>query len=177
MVVIALLIVGGITLAKNASKPAIAPSTNTSKQPAITHDATSTETDSTDPSKTTTAPAVDPETLTSVDVEPLGITVFYTKGTPGFEFAIKKTANQTQYVEFTSSDLVGAKCTDDNGLFATIIKNPSSDEDKSTITQTVKVGSDTYGLSLAGKGCTSDADLLSEYQTGFTNGFTSLKAL
>jgi hypothetical protein len=178
VVVVALITVGGIGFLKNSSKPAPTPTADTSKQAAITNDASNTKSDTTDPAKTTTPSTVaDPDTLASVDVEPLGVTVFYAKGTPGFEFAIKKTASQTQYVEFTSSDLVGTKCTDDNGLFASIIKNPSSNEDQSTITQTVKVGNDSYGLSLAGKGCTSDADLLAQYQAAFTSGFSSLKAL
>lgn len=180
VLVIALLIFGVIALAKNAQKTTPAPSTDTSKQvPGTTKDATSTETDATDtPAKdSSTVPVADPSTLSSIDVAPLGMTVFYTKGIPGFDFAVKKTADKTQFAEFSSSDLVGTKCTDDVGLFATIIKNPSSNEDQATISQTVKLGSDTYGLSLAGKGCTSDASLLDQYQTAFKNGFSSLKSL
>ncbi|MDB5160266.1 MAG: hypothetical protein JWO99_529 [Candidatus Saccharibacteria bacterium] len=177
---IVLLIVGVSIVAKNVSQKPATKTTDTSKtSAAITKDATTTETDVTDPSTTnTTAPsAVDPSTLTSIDVEPLSIAVSYTKGVGAFNFEVKKTADKTQYVEFSSPDLAGTKCTDDNGLFASIIKNPSSSEVQATITQTVKVGNDTYGLSLAGKGCTSDATLLDQYQTAFSNGFPSLKAL
>jgi cytoskeletal protein RodZ len=177
---IVLLIVGVIVVAKNVSQKPATKTTDTSKTSAdITKDASTTETDTTDPSttNTTASPSVDPATLTSIDVQPLGIAVSYTKGVGAFNFEVKKTADQTQYVEFSSTDLAGTKCTDDNGLFASIIKNPSSSEVQATITQTVKVGNDTYGLSLAGKGCTSNPDLLDQYQTAFTNGFPSLKAL
>lgn len=179
VLVITLLIVGSIMLLRNNSKPDKTTTTTETSQakPETTKDGTSTETDDTDASKATTPDAIDPETLTSVDVEPLGVTVFYSKGTPGFDFAVKRTADRTLYAEFTSSNLVGTKCTNDEGLIASIIKNPTSSEDQTTVSQTVKVGADTYGLSLAGKGCTSDAGLLTEYQAAFTNGFPSLKAL
>jgi len=180
VLVVMLLAVGAIAFFQNANKSKSAPITNTSQeQPETTKDATSTETDDTDatPPPATGTPAVDPETLSSIDIEPLGISVFYTKGIPGFDFAVKRTADKTQYVEFSSSEVVGTKCTNDEGLIVTIIKNPTSNEEQATVTQTVKVGSDTYGLSLAGKGCTSNAELLNEYQTAFTNGFSRLSSL
>lgn len=178
IVVIVLLVAGAAVLTRKSNQASITPATDTSKNAAPTKD-TTTETDVTDaPSSTTqtTTPAVDPATLTSIDVAPLGVTVFYSKGTPGFEFTVLKTADQTQYAQFTSSDLVGTKCTDDQGAFASIIKNPSANEAQTT-SQTVKVGNDTYGLSLASAGCTGNPDLLTQYQTGFKNGFASLKAL
>jgi type III secretory pathway component EscV len=171
---VVLLVVGAVVLTKKSSKP----SADTSNQATTTKD-TTTETDATDTDSSatnTTNPVVDSDTLTSVDVAPLGVTVFYSKGTPGFEFTVLKTADQTQYAQFTSSDLVGTKCTNDQGEFASIIKDPSSSEAQTT-SQTVKVGTDTYGLSLASTGCTSNSDLLAQYQTGFKNGFASLKAL
>lgn len=119
----------------------------------------------------------DPATLTSVAIEPLGVNVFYSKGTPGFEYEIKKTAEGTQYVEFTAQELIGTKCTDDEGLFASIVQNPTSTEDQTTVSQTITAGGEMYGLSLAGPGCTSDASLLEQYQTGFKNGFSSLQVL
>jgi hypothetical protein len=169
-------VIGGFLFAKSASTPTKVPTTVTSDQSATN---TTTETDATDPNTaaTTKTPAVDPSTLSSIDIQPLGITVSYTKGTPGFAFDIQKTADQTQYVEFTSTDLVGTKCTNDQGVFATIIKNPTSSEDQTTLTATTKVGNDTYGLSLASADCTSNTDLLSTYQTGFKNGFASLKVI
>jgi hypothetical protein len=120
---------------------------------------------------------VDPSTLTSVDVEPMGVTVYYSKGTPGFDFAVKRAVDSTQYAEFSSEDLIGTKCTDDSGLFASIIKNPTASEDQTTISQTVVVGEVTYGLSLAGKNCASDVGLLEKYQSGFINGFFRLAVL
>jgi hypothetical protein len=124
-----------------------------------------------------TTPVVDPATLSKVDIEPLAITVFYTKGTPGFDFTIKRSADRTQYVEFSSPNLVGTKCTNDEGVFASIIKNPTATEDQTTFVQKKSVGSDTYGLSLAGKSCTSDESLLDTYQTAFSQGYSQLKAM
>jgi hypothetical protein len=175
---VVLVVVGAIMLTKKPTQPSPVSTPNASNQTTPAKD-TTTETDATDPTTTTpdsAVPSVDPQTLTSVAITPLAITVFYSKGTPGFEFTVLKTADKTQYVQFTSSDLVGTKCTDDQGAFASIIKNPSVDEAQTT-SQTVKVGSDTYGLSLASAGCTSNTDLLAEYQTGFKNGFSNLKAL
>jgi len=155
------------------------PNTTAQQQGTTTKDASTTETDATETpvTQTATTPKADPATLSSIDITPLGVSVFYTKGIPGFEYTAKRTADQTQYVELTSPDLIGTKCTDDTGLIVSIIKNPSSTEDQATLSQTVKVGNDSYGLSLAGKGCTGDAELLDKYQAAFTNGFPSLKAL
>jgi hypothetical protein len=129
-----------------------------------------------DPGKTT-APTVDPSTLTSINIDPLGITVFYTKGTPGFEYGVLRTSDRTEYVEFSAPELVGTKCTNDTGAFASIIKSPASPEDKTTISQTVVVGGVTYGLSLTGKNCTANLALLEKYQSGFSNGFSQLKGI
>jgi len=123
------------------------------------------------------AATVDPATLSSLDVEPLGVTIFYTKGTPGFDFQVKRAGDGTQYAEFSATSLVGTKCTDDTGLFASIIKNPGLSGGQTTISQSVKVGDDTFGLSLSGKGCTGDVSLLEQYQSGFTNGFSNLQSL
>lgn len=120
---------------------------------------------------------VDPSTLTSIDIEPMAIEVFYSKGIPGFEFQVKRAADGTKYVEFSSPDLVGTKCTNDTGVFVTIIEAPSSSEDQTTIDQKVTVGDVIYGLSLASQNCTSNLALLNEYQTAFSNGFSSLKVL
>ena len=174
-----LLVVGSIAIARNANQPAV----TTESQPEVSNDQESVATDdevpaSTDADSTSKpTPAVDPETLASIAIEPLEITVFYTKGIPGFEFAVKRTTSSTEYVEFSAPELVGTKCTDDGGVFVSIIENPDSAEDTATISQKVTVGSNTYGLSLAGQNCASDTTLLQEYQTAFTNGFSQLKAL
>lgn len=171
-----LVAVGTIVILQNVNKPAV------TNQPETTQDTSEEEVPATDETDDladpeTVAPQVDPATLSSVDIEPLAITVFYTKGTPGFDFAVQRAADGTQYAEFSSTDLVGTKCTDDEGIFASIIKNPASSDDQTTISQKVTVGSDTYGLSLAGKNCTSNEALLEKYQTAFTNGFSQLKAM
>ena len=123
-----------------------------------------------------TVATVDPETLNSVAIEPLGVTVFYTKGTPGFDFTVLKAAANTQFVQFTSPDLIGTKCTDDEGVFASIIKD-ATDSEAQTISETVKLGSSTFGLVLATAGCTGNVELLQSYQDGFKAGFSSLTAL
>ena len=178
ILVTVLLVLGIFLIAKNANQKSVTKIADTSKNtPSVTKNTSTTETDATD--TTTPAPVsnVDPSTLATIDVAPLGITVSYTKGLGAFGFEVKKTADQTQYVDFSTDGLVGTKCTNDVGLFALIIKNPSPSEVQGTITQTTKVGKDTYGLSLAGKGCTNNPVLLDQFQTAFTNGFPSLKAL
>ncbi|NCS83196.1 hypothetical protein GW746_02145 [Candidatus Saccharibacteria bacterium] len=75
-----------------------------------------------------------------------------------------------------SEDLVGTKCTDDKGVFATIIEDPSGSESQ-TLVATTEVGNKTYGLSLASETCTPDEELLSTYQTAFKDGFSSLRPL
>jgi hypothetical protein len=174
---VVVLVIGVMLLVKKPQQPSKVATPDTSKQTTPAKDtATNTDTAKTDATSGTPGPVVDPATLNSIDIEPLAITVFYSKGTPGFEFTVLKTADKTQYIQFTSPNLIGTKCTNDQGAFASIIKNPSSNEIQTT-TQTVNVGSDSYGLSLASTSCTSNTDLLTEYQTGFKNGFSNLKAL
>ena len=174
---LALLVAIGFVVSQNLSKTSKVETTN---QVATT----TTEDNTAEASKTessekpsSSVQEVDESTLSSLDIEPLSITVFYTKGVPGFEYTIERTSDQTQYVQFTSPELVGTKCTDDKGAFVSIVKNPTSAEDKTTIKETRKVGSSTYGLSLNGKNCTKDEALLEKYQTAFTNGFSRLKEL
>lgn len=177
--VVVLLIIGGVIALDKANQPTPAVVTPDASQHATTTKDTTTETDATEAASatnTTKIPSVDPATLTSVDIAPLGVTVFYSKGTPGFEYTVLRAADATQYAQFTSSDLIGTKCTNDEGVFASIIQNPSTN-DAQTISQTVKVGNDTYGLSLASPGCTSNIDLLTKYQDGFKNGFANLAIL
>jgi len=173
-----LLAVGGFLIWQNANRtdtttPAVSTDTSSTTSSKDSTDSTT----ATNSTTTTSAPAVDPSTLASIDIDPLKITVFYSKGVGGFDFNVLRTTKGTQYVTFSNSDLVGTKCTNDEGDFASIIKNPTSTEDNATISQKVKVGSDTYGLSLAASNCTSNPDLLTKYQTAFTNGFSQLKEI
>lgn len=168
------IIVGTIALLQNLNKPAIS-NDATSSESTKDSDTEVNKEDEATPEETKVT-SVDPSTLTSVDIEPLAITVFYTKGTPGFDFAVKRTADRTQYVEFSSPNLIGTKCTNDEGVFASITKNaPSSVQQTESVKQ--KVGDDTYELLLSGKDCTSDIELLKEYQSAFSNGFSQLKAM
>lgn len=121
-------------------------------------------------------PSVNPDQTSSIDIEPMGITVYYVRGIPGFEFVVEKTANGTEYVQFSSPDLRGTKCTDDEGAFASIILNPSATEAQ-TLTSTTTVGDNTYGLSLADATCTSDQALLQQYQDSFTRAFSLLSSM
>lgn len=138
---------------------------------------TSDDTDE-DASTENTEPAAEPDSqdFSYIDVEQVSLKVYYRKGIPGFEYRILQTASGTQYIEFMASDLIGTKCTDDQGVFASIMINPSS-SDEQTLTATTKVGVDNYGLSLAGSSCTSDTELLAEYQAAFKDGFSSLREL
>lgn len=175
----AVLVVGAVALAFSLKSASNTKPTDTNQATDVKKDTAVTETDS---SNSTTAtkpvtPTVDPATLSSIAIDPMNITVSYTKGIPGFDFAVKRTADRTEYVEFSAAALVGTKCTDDQGSFASIIKNPSTDESQTTIAQKVTIGSDTYGLSLYGKGCTNNIELFDQYQAGFSNGFSNLKAI
>lgn len=129
-----------------------------------------------DASDTPSAPALDPATVGSIDIEPLELTVSYVKGINGFEFEVLRTARGTRYVEFRSPDLIGTKCTDDEGTFASILENPTDDE-AATISNKTTVDGQSYGLSLAGASCTSDTKLLANYQESFTDAFTLLKKM
>ena len=170
-----LVVVGTIAILSNLNPPAVSnDDTTVSETP---KEETEEEKPADVVDEETSAPAVDPATLSSVDIEPLAITVYYTKGTPGFDFVIKRSADRTQYAEFSSPNLVGTKCTNDEGVFASIVKNPTATEDQTTFVQKKTVGSDMYGLSLAGKNCTSDEALLDKYQTAFSQGFSQLKAM
>lgn len=124
--------------------------------------------------KTETDEAPDPQLFSSIVITQMDIEVFYSKGIPGFSYKILRTPAGTQYVEFSSEDLIGTKCTGDEGVFASVIKNPSSAEE-STVTATVKIDLDSYGLSLESDACTGDASLLTSYQSAFKNGFGSLR--
>lgn len=170
-----LLVVGGIVIWQNLNRTT--PVTDTSTETtAPTEQETPAET-APESEPEAVAPTVDPSTLTSIDIEPLAITVFYTKGTGGFDFAVLRTSDGTRYVEFSNTELVGTKCSNDSGVFATIIKSPASPDDKSIIAETVEVDGVTYGLSLATDTCTANPDLLKTYQSGFRNGFSQLKAM
>lgn len=119
---------------------------------------------------------VTPEDVSTIDIEPMGITVSYLKGVGGFSFEVLRSASGTQYVEFRNEALIGTKCTDDQGVFAAIIAKPSASEQE-TIDETTEVEGVTYGLSLSANTCTGDSALLAEYQEAFSEPFPLLKAI
>lgn len=119
-------------------------------------------------------PAIDPATLATIDVTPMALTVSYTKGVGGFEYEVLRRPNGTRYVEFSSPELVGTKCTNDKGVFASILESPASEE-IATLAKTTTVGGMTYGLSLAAATCTSNATLLKDFQNAFSTPFSLLK--
>ena len=123
---------------------------------------------------TNSQPALDPTTVGTIDITPMNIIVSYVKGIGSFQYEVLRTPSGTQYVDFRSTDLIGTKCTDDQGTFASILANPQSDE-SATLAKTTTVDGTTYGLSLVGSTCTSDAAKLSQYQDSFSKAFNLLK--
>ncbi len=123
-----------------------------------------------DDGSTAATPVIVPDTITYIDVAPLAIRVGYTKGIPGFEFSVMRASGGTLYAEFSAPSLVGTKCTNDGGVFASIIQAPTPDE-VATAAQTVVVAGTAYGLLLSGETCTANPVLLRQYQAAFSAGF------
>lgn len=150
-------------------------STSSQDTSAASSDSTDATASADDPDTPVSSPPSD-DAFGSITIDALEITVYYTKGIGAFEYVISRTSSGTQYVQFTSSSLVGTKCTDDTGEFAVIIENPSEAE-RQTLQATTTVGTTEYGLSLTGGTCTADEQLLEQYQAAFKNGFSSLRAV
>lgn len=148
------------------------PATN---NPSTTAPTTPTKPDTSNTDKDSES-TLDPATVSTVAIQPMELTVSYVKGTPGFEFFVMRTAAGTQYVEFSSPDLAGTKCTNDKGVFASIIEAPS-DNESTTLSKTTTVEGTKYGLSLADATCTSDTELLKQFQSSFSDAFSLLKKL
>ncbi|MGV9001690.1 MAG: hypothetical protein ACOH18_01905 [Candidatus Saccharimonadaceae bacterium] len=129
---------------------------------------------STDTSNNQAAP--DPATVTTVDIAPMSITVSYIKGVGGFDYQVLRTSNGTRYVEFSSSELVGTKCTNDIGVFASILADPETNE-STTLAKTTTMDGTKYGLSLEPSTCTSNAEKLQAYQKSFSDAFSLLKKM
>lgn len=153
--------------------------TDTTTEPSISPDDTTASGDdnaiNVNPESPTT-PTIDPSKVGSLDIPPMSITVSYVKGIKGFEYEVLRTPSGTRYVEFRNTDLIGTKCTDDEGTFASILESPKADE-SSTLKQKITVDGTEYGLSLAASDCTSDPDLLMRYQQSFTDAFSLLKKM
>ena len=131
--------------------------------------------DDTDESNTT-VPTIDPATVSTIDIVPMNIVASYSKGVGAFEYEVLRRPNGTRYVEFSSPALVGTKCTDDKGTFVSILESPAADE-TATLAKTTVASGTTFGLSLAAATCTSNVDLLKNYQAAFSDPFSLLKKL
>lgn len=129
---------------------------------------------STDTSKDADADKLDPSTVATITVEPMNLVVSYVKGAGGFSYEVSRTADGRRLVSFSSEELVGTKCTDDAGVFVSILQSPNENE-KATISKTAVVDGVTYGLSVASNTCTSDSTSLKTYQDSFSKAFSLLK--
>lgn len=147
----------------------------TEPQPAAQGD-TAGATASTDPKDASKDPAPAPETVRTIDIPPISLTVSYVRGIEGFEYEVLRTAAGTQYVEFRGESLIGTKCTDDKGAFATIIVSPDSTEG-SALNKVITLDGTKYGLSLSASNCTKDTTKLEQYQKSFSDAFGLLKKL
>jgi len=161
-----------VVKAMSSSEPPAPTETTQQDTPEITDESETTDTPASEPSD----PVIDPATVATVTIEPLSLTVSYLKGVGGFDFEVLRSANGTKYVQFSSNRLTGTKCTDDKGQFASIIENPSADE-AATLAKTTTVDGTAYGLSLADATCTTDSELLKQYQDAFSGAFSLLKKM
>jgi len=176
-----LLVVGAIVVVRALNTPE--PAIETTQESGSTTDSdtdtvkpgNSTDTTPTD-STTTTAPAFNPDTTTTVDVAPLNLKVYYTKGVGALSYQVLRTPSGTRYIDFQAESLIGTKCTNDTGSFASILEKPAADEE-ATLTKTVTIKGEKYGLSLADDSCTSDTAALKSYQSAFSDGFDLLSHL
>jgi hypothetical protein len=149
----------------------------TDRQPEVTNEPEEpTVPESTEDEDNADESSIDPANVSTIDIQPLSLTVSYNKDIGAFQYSVQRTASGTQYVEFMSPELAGTKCTDDEGAFVSILESPDTNE-SSTINKTKTVDGTTYGLSLADDTCTKDPTLLKKYQAAFSDAFSLLKKL
>lgn len=172
LIVASLVYAFGTPLGNNADNNQSTPAPSEIIEPGVDDEAAETEAEPQEEAEVT----IDPATTSTIDVEPLGIKVAYVTGIPGFSYAVSQTGGSTGFVEFNAEELAGTKCTDDKGLFASIIKDPAQ-ADLATIQHTTKVQDVTYGLSLSAPNCTGDTALFDQYQASFRDAFGLLSAL
>jgi hypothetical protein len=89
------------------------------------------------------------------------------KGVGGFEYEVLRAEGGRKYIELRNSELIGSKCDNDAGAFASIIETPSESE-QGTLAKTTVVDGVKYGLSLALPTCTNNESLLKSYQDAFS---------
>lgn len=182
IIIVALVLLGlaAWAILRPTTQPTHKSESVTSEQPETTtkKSATADKTQATsepDQDASSTPPAPDPSTLRELPISQLGITISYDKTLPGVSYAISRTPAGTQYVDLMNDQLIGGICTNDAGTFASIIKDPTA-SDQATVSATVKVGDDTYGLSLPSADCTSNADLFAQFQDSIKATFPYLSA-
>lgn len=176
VVVCIALVTGGALLLRHPSANQPATSTGPSVVTTSSQTSKSNSDKSSSKSDSSTKPtAPDPSTVKQLEIAQLNVTLDYSNTLPGMSYSIGRTSGGTTYVQLANDQLVGDKCTDDSGVFATILKDPSS-TDSTTVSTTVKVGDDTYGLALPSDSCTGDKDLFDEYQTSMKQNFPFLTA-
>lgn len=125
------------------------------------------------PSEDANAVTVPAEDIATVVIEPMNIEVSYVKSGEGFAYAVSRTAAGTRFVDFTSETLIGTRCTDDEGIFASIIENPSEAE-AATLSKTTTIDGVSYGLSLVTANCTGNPERLAQFQASFSDVFSLL---
>ena len=173
-----LLIIAAVTVVKSLSISQTPKSNETDAKntSAVDKQGDSNDSPTVEPVESTVVPTVDPTTVLTVAIEPMTISVPYIRGVDGFDFQVLRTPSGTKYVQFSSEKLVGTKCTNDQGQFASIIENLSTDE-AATVAKTITVDGTSYGLSLADATCTRDSDLLKQYQNAFSEPFSLMKKM
>ena len=153
-VLIGILFASGVFRGEVKSEPRQAPQTEVTGE--VSSDQPSEETAGSpkqEPEETT-EPEVDPATLGTIDIEPAGLTVSYVKGVGGFQYEVKRASQGRKYLELSNESLIGTKCSNDTGVFVSIVESPN-DSEKGSVAKTVVVEGTTYGLSVASPTCTS----------------------
>ncbi len=151
----------------NAGQPS-SPSTSQPSSGSSTKD--STESPATTTPTQPNPPAPDPSTIKNLTITQWGVVLGYDRTLPGMSYLIKRTGAGTQYVSLMYDGLIGDKCTGDQGEFASIIKDPTN-ADSTALINTVKLGSDTYGLALPDNACTGDVALFTQFQNSMKTNF------
>jgi len=118
----------------------------------------------------------DPSTIKQLHIAQLGLVIDYANTLPGMSYSIGKTTAGTTYVQLSNTQLIGDKCTDDDGVFATILKDPTV-TDSVTVSMVTKVGDVTYGLALPSGACTGNLALFNQYQASMKQDFSFLRSV
>ena len=171
--VVTLLVVNGN---RSAQRQAAQETTKSETEKKESSENTSSPLESETPKEDEDLSAIDPATIGTVDITPASLTVSYIKGVGGFAYEVLRSADGRKYIELKNSELAGTKCSDDTGVFVSILEAPNESE-KATISKTMALDGVQYGLSVASPTCTSEPELLKQYQDAFSKPFGLLKKL